>query len=81
MVLELARARGFPVEERGIPVEELRRADELFFTGTTGEVRPCVEVDGVAVGSGEVGDVTRALSDAFLARVRETREAAAGVVS
>ncbi|HSH74788.1 MAG TPA: D-amino acid aminotransferase [Longimicrobiales bacterium] len=75
VVLELARARGIPCEERPILVEDLARADELFFTGTTGEVRPCVRVDGAPVGDGRVGPVTRALSDAFLALVEDIKEA------
>jgi len=78
VVLELARAAGLPVEERPISVEELPDADELFFTGTTGEVRPCVEVDGRAVGDGRVGPITRRLSDAFLERVASV-VASAGV--
>lgn len=76
IVLGLAREAGILVEERPISVEELAGADELFFTGTTGEVRPCVEVDGRAVGGGDVGPVTRALSEAFLARVASVVEAA-----
>ena len=79
VVLELARARGIPCEERPILVEELARAEELFFTGTTGEVRPCVRVDGRPVGGGRVGPVTRALSEAFLAHVEEVKEAASAV--
>jgi D-alanine transaminase len=80
VVLEEARIAGIPVEERPIQVEELATADELFFTGTTGEVRPVVEVDGRPVGDGRVGPVTRRLSHAFLARIEATKEAAkAGV--
>jgi D-alanine transaminase len=79
ILLEEARAAGVPVEERPIQVEELALADELFFTGTTGEVRPVVEVDGRAVGDGRVGDMTRRLSDLLLARVEAAKEAA-GVV-
>jgi D-alanine transaminase len=77
VVLELARAEGFPVAERPVQVEELSAADELFFTGATGEVRPCVRVDGKPIGDGCVGPVTRALSSAFLALVERTKEAAA----
>src|SRR6202008_3064756 len=55
VVLELAREAGIPVAERAIQVEELAVAEELFFTGATGEVRPCVQVDGRPVGSGRVG--------------------------
>ena len=76
VVLELAREAGMSVEERPIQVEELADADELFFTGTTGEVRPCVKVDGAPVGDGRVGEATRSLSDAFLARVRSVVERA-----
>jgi len=72
---------GLPVQQRAIQVEELPGADELFFTGTTGEVRPCVEVDGRTIGTGRTGPVTRALSDGFLARVARIKEAAAAVRS
>jgi D-alanine transaminase len=68
-VLELARELGLPVEERPIQVEELARAEEAFFTGTTTEVKPCVEVDGRRVGDGSPGPVTRTLSRAFRERV------------
>jgi D-alanine transaminase len=81
VLLELATEAGIPVEERAIPVEELAAADELFFSGTTGEVRPCVQVDGRPVGSGDVGPVTSRLSEAFLARVEASKAAAAATVS
>lgn len=68
-VIEMARELGFEVDERPIQVEELARADEAFFTGTTTEVRPTVRIDGRPVGSGEVGPVARRLFDAFLERV------------
>lgn len=68
-VIELARELGLGVEERPIQVEELTRADETFFTGTTTEIRPTVAIDGRPVGAGEVGPVTRRLFDAFLERV------------
>jgi D-alanine transaminase len=76
VVLEEARAAGVPVEERPIQVEELAGVDELFFTGTTGEVRPVVEVDGRMVGSGVVGPVTRRLSEAYLGRIEAAKAAA-----
>lgn len=68
-VLEMARGMGLEVEERPIQVEELAGADEAFFTGTTTEVKPCVRIDGRAVGNGSPGPVTTRLYDAFLERV------------
>ena len=81
VVLEVAHELGLPASERAIQVEDLPGADELFFTGTTSEVRPCVEVDGKRIGEGRTGPVTRALSDGFLAYVARTKEAAAAVRS
>jgi len=77
VILELAAEHGIPCEERAIQVEELAAAEELFFTGTTGEVRPCVKVDGAPVGEGGVGPVTRRLAELFRGRVEEAKSAAA----
>ena len=66
LMIEMAGELGVPVEERAIPLGELYRADEVFFTGTTTEVRPSVEVDGRPIGDGKVGPVARQLYDAFL---------------
>ena len=66
-VLERAEALGVPVEERAIPVEELREAEEVFFAGTSTEIRPTVEVDGRPIGTGRVGPVTRRLYGDFMA--------------
>jgi D-alanine transaminase len=66
-VMELAREQGMPVEERPVPLEEMRAADEIFFTGTTTEVRPTVRLDDQPVGNGKVGPVAKALYEAFQA--------------
>jgi D-alanine transaminase len=65
-VIELAQAGGIPVEERPVLLEEMRGADEIFFTGTTTEVRPTVRLDGKPVGNGKVGPVAKALYEAFI---------------
>jgi D-alanine transaminase len=70
-VMELARGLGMTVVERAIPLEEMREADEIFFTGTTTEVRPTVELDGRPVGDGTVGPVARALYEAFKVQALE----------
>ncbi len=64
-VLDLAAQLGIPIEQRSLQVEDLYRADEVFFSGTTTEVRPTVEVDRRLIGGGRVGIVTRRLAQAF----------------
>ena len=48
----------------------MRGAEEIFFTGTTTEVRPTVRLDGEPVGDGKVGPVAKALYEAFKAGTR-----------
>ena len=72
-VIELARELGYRVEERALSVEQLRAADEVFFTGTTTEVRPTVAVDGQPIGAGSPGPVSRALYEQYLLRARGNR--------
>jgi len=68
-VIELADKLGMPVQERAIPLAELYDADEVFFTGTTTEIRPAVEVDGRPIGTGKPGPVSSRLFRAFLEEV------------
>lgn len=69
VVLELAQKEGISVEERPVPVQELRAADEVFLTGTTVEVLPVVRVDDAGISNGRPGEVTRRLSARFRALV------------
>ncbi|HWS89562.1 MAG TPA: branched-chain amino acid transaminase [Pyrinomonadaceae bacterium] len=64
-VMRLARGLGYEVETGALDVEDLRAADEVFFTGTAVEVTPVVELDGVRVGTGRRGAVTERIQRAF----------------
>jgi len=64
-VIEVAREKGIPVEERAITRDELYTADEVFLTGTAAEVTPVREIDHRAVGEARRGPITKALQSAF----------------
>ena len=64
-VITLAKDRGYTVVEAQIPRELLYMADELFFTGTAAEITPIRSVDGILIGPGHRGPVTKALQDVF----------------
>jgi D-alanine transaminase len=68
--LELIGREGMPLVERAVGVEELRRADEVFLTGTTVEIVPVVSVDGAPIGKGSPGPLTVRLAEGFAAMVR-----------
>ena len=60
-----ARATGIAVRGRRLSLAELYRADEVFVTGTMGELAPVLAVDGRPIGDGSPGPVTARLTAAF----------------
>ncbi|WP_019851304.1 D-amino acid aminotransferase [Desulfitobacterium sp. PCE1] len=67
IMLETAREAGIEVEEREITLEELRGAEEIMLTSTGCEVLGVGKLDGVTVGKGGAGPITRRLYEIFMA--------------
>ena len=61
MVLDICRANGIPAEERNLSLTELYCADEVFTSGTMGELTPVLEADGRVIGDGKPGPMTKRL--------------------
>jgi len=64
-VMQLAREKGYSMEERDLGLFDLYTADEVFVTGTAAEVAPVTTVDGRSVGTGKPGPITLDLIGAF----------------
>ncbi|MEY4179611.1 MAG: hypothetical protein RLY70_3185 [Planctomycetota bacterium] len=82
-VIELCQQHGIPCEERDLSLAEIYRADEMFCTGTMGELAPVTKVDGRVIGrmavqtgdgtnagNGGAGPMTRRLSELFTQRTK-----------
>ena len=69
-VLQLAHDLGLQAVEQRLPREMLYTADEAFFTGTVAEVTPIRSVDGLPVGDGKRGALTKTLQEEFFAIAR-----------
>jgi branched-chain amino acid aminotransferase len=65
VVLELCVANSIPCREADISLTEVYRADEVFCTGTMGELTPVTRVDGRTIAAGTVGPVTLRLCGLF----------------
>jgi branched-chain amino acid aminotransferase len=65
VILEICRANDIQCDEADLTLSEAYRADEVFCTGTMGEIAPVVEVDGRRIGNGAMGPMTARLSDLF----------------
>ena len=64
-VLEICREHGIPCAEKDLSLTEVYRADEMFCTGTLGELAPVIRVDGRTIGSGNPGPLTLRLTELF----------------
>lgn len=69
-VLELAGTAGIPAVERDLTLLDFYTADEVFCTGTMGELAGVLEIDGRPIGTGGVGPLTTRLAAAYQAHAR-----------
>ncbi|MFK7957190.1 MAG: aminotransferase class IV [Lysobacterales bacterium] len=74
MVLELAEELDIAHCERNVSLTEAHAADEMFTTGTMGELSPVVELDGRVIGQGSCGPLTQRLQKAYAERTRSLGE-------
>ncbi|CAN5137028.1 D-amino acid aminotransferase [soil metagenome] len=74
MVIESARGASIPLKERNVSLTEIYVADEVFTTGTMGELAPVAKVDGRPIGDAPPGPITRRLQELHARRVRERGE-------
>ncbi|RYF11948.1 MAG: branched-chain amino acid transaminase [Deltaproteobacteria bacterium] len=64
-IIELCGRAGIEVRQQNLSREALYMADELFFCGTAAEVTPIATVDGLTVGEGGRGPLTKRLQELF----------------
>ena len=73
-VMCLAKDCGYEVREEVIGRDALYLADEIFMTGTATEVVPVKSVDGLEVGEGSRGPVTKKIQEKFFGLFDGTTE-------
>ena len=64
-VLDICRAHGIATSVRDIPEPEIHRSDEVFCTGTMGEIAAVTRIDDTVFDHGQPGPVTTRLSDLY----------------
>lgn len=65
-VIQLARQLKIKCRRSNVSLTEVYNADEVFVTGTMGELTPVLEVDGRQIGDGQPGKMTAQLSEAYI---------------
>ncbi|MCK4323667.1 MAG: aminotransferase class IV [Armatimonadetes bacterium] len=64
-VLELCRDEGISIQEQPLELHQLPAAEEAFLTNSLMEIMPLTSFAGKAIGSGQPGEVTRQLQQAY----------------
>jgi branched-chain amino acid aminotransferase len=67
-VLEICAAAKIPCLETDLKLNDATRADEVFCSGTMGELAGVVRIDNQIIGDGEVGPMTKRLSELYAKR-------------
>ena len=74
VVLELADEVGVATEVRNVSLTEVYTAQEVFATGTMGELSPVLEVDGRTIGDGKIGPLTQRFRELHSERTKTDGE-------
>ena len=64
-VLIVAAELGIPCQVRRVSLAEFHAAEEVFTTGTMGELTPVTCIDGRIISSGKRGPITQRLQEAY----------------
>src|ERR1041385_3237456 len=67
-VIEICTAEKIPCLETDLKLDDFYSADEVFCTGTMGELAGVVKIDNRLIGDGKVGPLTKRLSDLYAQR-------------
>ena len=65
-VIQMAKDLSIEVHEKDLRYEDLKNADEAFFTGTAVEITPITKFDQSSINNGKRGPITKILQDSFM---------------
>ena len=68
-VIQMAKDLSIEVHEKDLRYEDLKNADEAFFTGTAVEITPITKLDQSNINDGNRGSITKILQDSFVSIV------------
>jgi len=64
-VLDLAKELNLPFQLRPISLEKLKNSNEVFATSTAGGIMPITKINGILIGQGSPGEITRKLHKTY----------------
>jgi len=64
-ILEFSKNIKIKSKIREISRDELKKADEVFLTGTAAEITPVIKVETKKIGDGKVGETTKQVMNTY----------------
>ena len=69
-IIDISQDLDLEVFEKDISVDDVKAADEAFFTGTAAEVTPVVQVDQSKIADGTPGKITKKIQNVYFDLIR-----------
>jgi branched-chain amino acid aminotransferase len=69
-VIEICATEKIPWKETDLTLDDVYTAEEMFCTGTMGELAGVIKIDNRQIGNGEVGPMTKRLSELYARRTQ-----------
>ena len=64
-ILEYSKSVGIKSKVKKISKDELKKADEVFLTGTAAEITPVIKIESKRIGNGKVGQITEQVMSTY----------------
>ena len=64
-ILEFSKSMKIKSKIRVIAKDELKKADEVFLTGTAAEITPVIKIESKKIGNGKVGEITKQVMNTY----------------
>ena len=64
-ILEYSKSMGIKSKVKKITKDELKKADEVFLTGTAAEITPVIKIESKRIGNGKVGQITEQVMSTY----------------
>ena len=64
-ILEYSKSIGIKSKIKNITKDELKKADEVFLTGTAAEITPVIKIESKKIGNGMVGNITEQVMSTY----------------
>ena len=64
-ILEFSKGLKIKSRIKDITKDELKKADEIFLTGTAAEITPVIKIESKKIGTGKVGEITIQVMDTY----------------